>query len=91
MYTALLKELEEPLQKELSQVLERGIYSSIQYFTEYHEFMNKHVLIKELYFKDGVAHIRLSTGDEVPLKEIIRLNKVYSAKHGFGEFSCECD
>jgi len=87
----LAKELDSPLQEELTRVVNRGIYSAIQYFSEYHEFINKAAIIKKVFLKEGAAHMALSTGEEIPLDQIISLNKVYSSRHGFDEFSCECD
>lgn len=75
----------------LDSLIARQKYVAIQYFSEFHEFLTTHALIRQQMEKCGQTWVLLSTGEEVPVSQLISLNGHYAPQHGFDDLSCECD
>ncbi len=62
----------------------------IQYFTEINEFISTTAIIKKLFDREGVEHVSLSSGEEVPLSKLVRAGDMPAPGYGKDYFACDC-
>lgn len=63
----------------------------LQYFTEIREFITVMAVVKNLYTKDGEEFLVLSTGDEIRLDRIVRIDEVTSPTYShIDDYTCDC-
>lgn len=66
-------------------------YVKLQYFTEIREFITVMAVVKNLYTKDGEEFLVLSTGDEIRLDRIVRIDEVTSPTYAhIDDYTCDC-
>lgn len=77
------------------QYLEESIlqkkYIKLQYFTDIQEFITTMTIIKEKVKNDNGSFISTTSGEEVPLDKIVRIDTIYAPKYAhIDDFSCDC-
>lgn len=75
---------------EIQDYLARKKYIRIHYFNTYHEYIFTTAIIKELYCQDEGEYIQLSTGEEVRLDWIVRLDGKPAPGYDISDFTCDC-
>jgi Rho-binding antiterminator len=68
----------------------RRKYIRIHYFNPIHEYIFTTAIIKELFEQDGGEYIRLTTGEEVRLDWIVRLDGQPAPGYDIEDFTCDC-
>ena len=69
----------------------RKRYVRIQYKTEIDEFQSEDSIIRDLYIKQGYEYLLLTSGTEIRLDRLIKVDGHFLPGSGFDELSCECD
>ncbi len=84
----------KPVEKEFRQAVEalaaRREKVNINYITDLRELLTTTGMIKELSVRDGAEYARLSTGEEIRLDRIVRLNDALAPGYGNYEFGNSC-
>lgn len=63
----------------------------LHYFTDLREFIKTDALTKSIIRIDGVDHLELATGEQIPLDRVIRIDGHSSPKYpGYDDYSCAC-
>ena len=63
----------------------------LDYLTELREFIRTDALPKAIVPIDGVEHLTLATGEQIPLDRIIRIDGHLSPLYpGYDDYSCSC-
>lgn len=63
----------------------------LDYFTDLREFIRTDALTKAIVDIDGVEHLELATGEQIPLDRVIRIDGHLSPKYpGYDDYSCAC-
>lgn len=63
----------------------------LHYFTDLHEFIKTDALTKAIVSLDGVDHLELATGEQIPLDRVIRVDGHMSPRYpGYDDYSCAC-
>ena len=63
----------------------------LHYFTDLREFIKTDALTKSIIGIDGVDHLELATGEQIPLDRVIRVDGYLSPKYpGYDDYSCAC-
>ena len=63
----------------------------LHYFTELREFIKTDALTKAIVNIDGVDHLEVATGEQIPLDRLIRIDGHLSPKYpGYDDYSCAC-
>ena len=63
----------------------------LDYFTDLREFIRTDAMTKALVEKDGVEHLELATGEQIPLDRVIRIDGHLSPHYpGYDDYSCSC-
>lgn len=63
----------------------------LDYFTDLREFIKTDALTKAITTIDGVDHLELATGEQIPLDQVIRIDGHLSPKYpGYDDYSCAC-
>jgi Rho-binding antiterminator len=75
---------------EIADFRARRKYIRIHYFNPYHEYIYTTAIIKELFEKDGGEYIGLTTGEEVRLDWIVRLDGRPAPGYYIDDFTCDC-
>jgi Rho-binding antiterminator len=75
---------------EIQDYLARRKYIRIHYFNTYHEYISTTAIIKELFEQDGGEYIGLSTGEQVRLDWIVRLDGKAAPGYHIEDFTCDC-
>lgn len=66
-------------------------YVRLHYFTDLREFIKTDALTKAIIDIDGVEHLELATGEQIPLDRLIRIDGYLSPKYpGYDDYSCAC-
>ncbi|GAB3500345.1 hypothetical protein GCM10027341_25460 [Spirosoma knui] len=66
-------------------------YVRLDYFTELREFIRTDALTKLIIEKDGVDHLELATGEQIPMDRVIRIDGHLSPNYpGYDDYSCSC-
>ena len=66
-------------------------YVKLQYFTDIREFITVMSVTVEIRDKDGVSHLILNTGEEIPVDKIVKIDHIYSPQYAHIEdFTCDC-
>ena len=66
-------------------------YVRLHYFTDLREFIKTDALTKAIIDIDGVDHLELATGEQIPLDRVIRIDGYLSPKYpGYDDYSCAC-
>ena len=66
-------------------------YCKIQYFTEIHEFLTCHALIKDVFTRAGEEFVELSTGELIRLDRIVSIAGELAPEYAhITDFSCDC-
>jgi Rho-binding antiterminator len=96
-YLLIMKERTEAYQaipatfrEEIQDFMRRRKYLRIHYFNPYHEYISTAALIKEIFDQDGAEYMRLSTGEEVRLDWIVRLDGQAAPGYDIQDFTCDC-
>ena len=74
----------------LQEAASRRIYSKIQYYSEFHEFMTVYAVIKDLYTNNEEEFVHLNTGETIPLNRIVRINDALAPGQHVDDFTCDC-
>ena len=69
----------------------RRRFVRIQYFSEIQEFLTVDAIIKDLYVREKVEFMLLSTGVEIRLDRLVSVDGKMVPGKGFDGISCECD
>jgi Rho-binding antiterminator len=75
---------------EIQDFLARRKYIRIHYFNPIHEYISTTAIIKELFEEENGEYIRLSTGEEVRLDWIVRLDGQAAPGYDIQDFTCDC-
>jgi Rho-binding antiterminator len=75
---------------EILEYQRRRKYLRIHYFNPIHEYISTAALIKDLFEQHGGEYIRLSTGEEVRLDWIVRLDGQAAPGYDIQDFTCDC-
>lgn len=63
----------------------------LHYFTDLREFIKTDALTKAITLIDGVDHLELATGEQIPLDQVIRIDGHLSPNYpGYDDYSCAC-
>lgn len=63
----------------------------LHYFTDLREFIKIDALTKAIVTIDGVEHLELATGEQIPLDRVIRVDGHMSPRYpGYDDYSCAC-
>lgn len=63
----------------------------LHYFTDLREFIKTDALTKAIRTIDGVDHLELATGEQIPLDLLIRIDGHLSPNFpGYDDYSCAC-
>lgn len=63
----------------------------LHYFTDLREFIKTDTLTKSIVDIDGIDHLELATGEQIPLDRVIRIDGHLSPKYpGYDDYSCAC-
>ncbi|MBC3784796.1 hypothetical protein [Spirosoma utsteinense] len=63
----------------------------LHYFTDLREFIKTDGLTKAIVTIDGVDHLELATGEQIPLDRVIRVDGHMSPRYpGYDDYSCAC-
>lgn len=63
----------------------------LHYFTDLREFIKTDALTKSIIAIDGVDHLELATGEQIPLDWVIRIDGHLSPNYpGYDDYSCAC-
>ena len=63
----------------------------LDYFTDLREFIRTDALTKAITTVDGVDHLELATGEQIPLDRVIRIDGHLSPLYpGYDDYSCSC-
>lgn len=63
----------------------------LDYFTDLREFIRTDALTKAIVNRDGVEHLELATGEQIPLDRVIRIDGHLSPRYpGYDDYSCSC-
>lgn len=66
-------------------------YVKIYYYTEIGEMLSAMAVVKNIYTKDKMEFLVLSTGEEIRLDRIVRIDDVPAPNYdSFDDFSCDC-
>ena len=75
--------------EELVSYADKRIYISLQYFSDIREYLSTRAIIKEIVARDHAEYLLLSTGEEIRLDRIIRVEE--KPAPGFEDyFACAC-
>ena len=81
--------VETTFREELLAYVANGKYVSIQYFSDIREYLSTRAVLKEIYFRDNADYLLLSSGIEIRLDRIVRVEG--NPAPGFQDyFACEC-
>jgi Rho-binding antiterminator len=61
----------------------------IQYFSDIQEFITRVAIIKKVYEKEGAAYMELSSGDEIRLDKIVRIEDKPAPGYDTNYFACD--
>jgi Rho-binding antiterminator len=61
----------------------------IQYFTDINEFITTVAIIKNTFEKEGATYMDLSSGEEVRLDRIVRIEDKPAPGYDTGYFACD--
>ena len=77
-------------QEQIQGFLNRRKYLRIHYFNAYHEYISTAAIIKEFFDQQDGSYIRLSSGEEVRLDRIVRLDGQPAPGYDIEDFTCDC-
>ena len=67
-----------------------GTFCRIQFYTAIHEFKTVQAIIKNIYTLKAEEFMVLSTGEEIRLDRIVRVNDEASPQYDDDYFKCDC-
>jgi len=89
-----IKEQYEPIEpvfkQELLQYMQQRKFVRIHYFNEYHEYISKAAIIKEINQEPAGEFLVLNTGELVRLDKIVRFDEKPVPGYTSGDFTCDC-
>ena len=89
-----IKEQYEPIEpvfkQELLQYMQQRKFVRIHYFNEYHEYISKAAIIKEISQEPAGEFLVLNTGELVRLDKIVRFDEKPVPGYTSGDFTCDC-
>ena len=89
-----IKEQYEPIEpafkEELIKYQEQRKFVRIHYFNEYHEYISKAAIIKEINWEAAGEFLVLNTGELVRLDKIVRFDEKPVPGYTAGDFTCDC-
>jgi len=63
----------------------------LDYFTDLREFIRTDAMTKAIVPIDGIDHLELATGEQIPLDRVIRIDGHLSPRYpGYDDYSCSC-
>lgn len=63
----------------------------LDYFTDLREFIRADALTKAITTINGVDHLELATGEQIPLDRVIRIDGHLSPRYpSYDDYSCSC-
>ena len=63
----------------------------LHYFTDLREFIKTDAMTKAITAVNGVDHLELATGEQIPLGQVIRIDGHLSPRYpGYDDYSCAC-
>ena len=77
-------------QEEIQDYLRRRKYIRIHYFNAYHEYISTTAIIKAFFEGSDGSYIRLSSGEELRLDRIVRLDGKPAPGYDIEDFTCDC-
>lgn len=75
---------------EIEQYRDKRKYIGIHYFNENHEYISTTAIIKQIFRVDEAEFILLTTGEEVRLDWIVRLDGKPAPGYNISDFTCDC-
>ena len=82
--------VEELFRKEIETYIQKRKYIGIHYFTDIREYIPTTGIIKEISARPDGEYILLSTGEEIRLDRIVRLNGEQAPGYDISDFTCDC-
>lgn len=83
------KPLDTTYYQEIESFVKQRKSVRIQYFTDINEFITKVSMIKNLFEKEGVQYMELSTGDEIRLDKVVRIEDKPAPGYDKNYFACD--
>ncbi len=74
----------------LTALVEQRKSVRIQYFTDINEFITTTAILKKIYESAGAEHLLLSSGEEIPLSKIVRVEDTPAPGYDKDYFACDC-
>jgi Rho-binding antiterminator len=74
----------------LAAYVSKRSYIKIQFFTELREYISVTAILKELVSKDGAAFLLLSSGEEIRLDRVVRVDGHPAPGYKIDDFTCDC-
>jgi Rho-binding antiterminator len=66
-------------------------YVKVQYFTEIHELITLHTLIKDWVNEFGVEYMLLAGGEKIRMDRIMSIDGKFSPRYTeYDDYSCDC-
>ena len=75
---------------EIEQYRDKRKYIGIHYFNELHEYISTTAIIKEIFNLNEADYMLLTTGEEVRLDWIVRLDGKSAPGYNISDFTCDC-
>lgn len=64
---------------------------NLQYLSDIREFLTASGIINNIETKNGEEYLTLSTGEEIRLDRVVRLNDItFPGYEGYNDYSCNC-
>jgi len=80
-----------PTNDEFRALIPLNKFVRLDYFTDLHEFIRTDALTKSITTRDGIDHLDLATGEQIPLSDVIRIDGHLSPNYpGYDDYSCSC-
>ncbi|MGV3504856.1 MAG: hypothetical protein ACO1O1_14195 [Adhaeribacter sp.] len=76
--------------QQIQDYLRRRKYIRIHYFNSFHEYLYSTAIIKEILDTAAGSFISLSSGEEVRLDRIVRLDGKPAPGYDIEDFTCDC-
>lgn len=84
----------QPITSEFRQqidvLIDRKKYVGILYFSPLHELLSTTSIIKEISTLEGMPFMRLVTGEEIRLDQIINIDGIPAPGYDIEDFTCDC-
>lgn len=82
--------VDELFRNEIIAYIQKRKYLGLHYYTDIREYISTTGIIKEISVRPNGEFIILSTGEEIRLDRIVRLNGERAPGYHESDFTCDC-